>query len=38
MFWDGPVLDMEGHGTHVASTIGEDTNNALAEAGIAYNA
>jgi serine protease len=36
IFWDGPVLDMEGHGTHVASTIGEDTNNALAEAGIAY--
>jgi serine protease len=36
MFWDGPVLDMEGHGTHVASTIGEDTNNSLAEAGIAY--
>jgi len=36
VFWDGPVLDMEGHGTHVASTIGEDTNNSLAEAGIAY--
>jgi serine protease len=36
VFWDGPVLDMEGHGTHVSSTVGEDTNNALAEAGIAY--
>jgi serine protease len=36
VFWDGPVLDMEGHGTHVASTIGEETNNAIAEAGIAY--
>ena len=36
VFWDGPVLDMQGHGTHVASTIGEDTNNSLAEAGIAY--
>lgn len=36
VFWDGPVLDMQGHGTHVASTIGEDTNNRLAEAGIAY--
>ena len=36
MFWDGPVLDMQGHGTHVASTIGEDTNNSVAEAGIAY--
>jgi serine protease len=37
VFWNGPVLDTEGHGTHVASTIGEDTNNDLAEAGIAYN-
>jgi serine protease len=37
VFWDGPVLDMEGHGTHVASTIGEDTNNSVAEAGIAYH-
>jgi serine protease len=36
VFWDGPVLDMQGHGTHVASTIGEDTDNSLAEAGIAY--
>ncbi len=32
------VLDSEGHGTHVASTAGEDTNNALLDAGIAYNA
>lgn len=32
------VLDMEGHGTHVSSTVGEDTNNSLMEAGIAYNA
>ncbi len=32
-----PVLDMVGHGTHVASTIGEDTNNGLGLAGIAYN-
>jgi serine protease len=38
-FIDGAtVLDMEGHGTHVASTVGEDTNNALFDAGIAYNA
>lgn len=37
-FWTGPVLDMDGHGTHVSSTIGEDTNNGIAEAGIAYNA
>ena len=32
------VLDSDGHGTHVSSTVGEDTNNALADAGIAYNA
>jgi serine protease len=38
VFWNGPVLDMVGHGTHVASTIGEDTNNSLGEAGIAYKA
>jgi serine protease len=37
VFWNGPVLDMEGHATHVSSTIGEDTNNNQAEAGIAYN-
>ena len=36
VFWDGPVLDMHGHGSHVASTIGEDTNNSIADAGIAY--
>jgi serine protease len=36
VFWDGPVLDMQGHGTHVASTIGEETNNSIAGAGIAY--
>jgi serine protease len=33
-----PVLDMEGHGTHVASTIAEETNNNFRAAGIAYNA
>lgn len=32
-----PVLDMDGHGTHVASTIGEDTNNGISLAGVAYN-
>ena len=32
------VLDSDGHGTHVSSTVGEDTNNAQADAGIAYNA
>jgi hypothetical protein len=33
----GPVLDMVGQMTHVSSTIGEDANNALAEAFITYN-
>jgi serine protease len=31
------VLDSDGHGTHVSSTIGEDTNNDLLLAGIAFN-
>jgi serine protease len=31
------VLDMDGHGTHVSSTIGEDTNNVTLAAGLAYN-
>ena len=31
------VIDTEGHGTHVAGTIGEDTNNGVRLAGIAYN-
>ena len=31
------VLDMDGHSTHVASTIGEDTNNNLGLAGMAFN-
>jgi serine protease len=34
----GAVVDMDGHGTHVASTIGEETNNDVAEAGVAYSA
>jgi serine protease len=33
---DNPV-DMDGHGTHVAGTIGEDTNNNVGAAGVAYN-
>ena len=32
------VVDTDGHGTHVAGTIGEDSNNNVALAGIAYNA
>jgi len=38
MFWDGPVLDMDGHGTHVAGTALEETNNNVALSGIAYRA
>jgi serine protease len=30
------VLDFDGHGTHVASTIAEDANNQISLAGIAY--
>jgi subtilisin family serine protease len=37
-FWTGPVLDMVGHGTHVAGTILQETNNGLGVAGIAYRA
>ena len=33
----GPVIDMEGHGTHVSGTIGQATNNAFLTAGMAYN-
>lgn len=35
VFWTGPVLDMVGHGTHVAGTILQETNNAYGLAGIA---
>jgi serine protease len=40
--WDfvnnsGVVLDMDGHGTHVSGTIGQETNNNLSGAGMAYN-
>lgn len=34
----GPPLDFDGHGTHVASTVAEEANNAYALAGLAYNA
>ena len=33
-----PVLDMSGHGTHVAGTILQTTDNELGYAGLAYNA
>jgi serine protease len=38
VFWSGPVIDMVGHGTHLAGTALEETNNNLALAGIAYRA
>jgi len=39
VFFDagGPVIDMDGHGSHVAATVAEDTNNGFGLAGIAYN-
>ena len=38
VFWSGPVLDSDGHGTHVAATIAQSTNNTLGYAGVAYSA
>jgi hypothetical protein len=38
VFWTGPVVDMVGHGTHVAGTILQETNNGLGVAGIAHRA
>jgi serine protease len=38
VFWEGAVLDMDGHGTHVAGTVLQETNNALGLAGVAYRA
>jgi serine protease len=35
---DADPVDLEGHGTHVAGTIGELTNNGVGLAGIAFNA
>jgi len=32
------VLDSDGHGTHVSSTVAEDTNNGLLDSGVAFNA
>jgi serine protease len=36
--FDTTVLDTDGHGTHVGSTAGEETNNNLMLAGVAYGA
>lgn len=34
----GPVLDLDGHGSHVAGTAGQQSNNGIGLAGVAYNA
>jgi serine protease len=34
---DSTPVDMDGHGTHVAGTIGQLTNNAVGVAGMAFN-
>src|SRR5690606_15831457 len=33
-----PVLDLSGHGSHVASTIAQEANNGVFGAGLAYSA
>jgi len=38
VFWAGPVLDMDGHGSHVSGTALQETNNNLGPAGVAYSA
>jgi serine protease len=38
VFWSGPVIDFVGHGTHIASTILQETNNGVGLSGIAYRA
>jgi serine protease len=36
--WDDTLpLDLDGHGTHVAGTIGQATNNSVGVAGMAFN-
>ena len=38
VFWSGPVVDFVGHGTHIAGTVLEETNNGFGLSGIAYRA
>jgi serine protease len=38
VFWSGPVVDFVGHGTHIAGTVLQETNNAFGLSGIAYRA
>jgi serine protease len=37
VYGDTQPLDTEGHGTHVAGTIAQQTNNNIGAAGVAYN-
>lgn len=36
VLWNGPVLDMIGHGTHLAGTVLQETDNGVGLAGIAF--
>lgn len=38
VFWTGPVVDFVGHGTHIAGTVLQETNNGRGLAGMAYRA
>lgn len=38
ILWTGPVLDLVGHGTHLAGSALQETNNTFGLAGIAYQA
>ncbi len=38
VFWTGPVVDFVGHGTHIAGTVLQETNNGRGLAGMAYQA
>ena len=38
VFWSGPVIDFVGHGTHLAGTVLQETNNGIGLSGIAYRA
>ena len=38
VFWSGPVVDMVGHGTHLAGTVLQERNNGAGLAGMAYRA